>query len=167
MNPRRPSVAWRGRFDRSTEYFLPVSTRYGLGGWVFRSQDFANRGDHFKRPGIPAHPSPQAKRATLLAARLRYQLPPNLISAHPNKSILMIGERGAGKDKREAAIRVWDDREFCGRVPRHNCDPTLPPTSGGKARSLRASFRLPCQGRAMLIAARSRSRTQRKAPSSK
>ena len=36
---------------------------------------------------------------------------PDLISAHPIKSILMIGERRAGKDKREATIRVWDVRD--------------------------------------------------------
>jgi hypothetical protein len=102
---------------------------------------------------------PSSKKSDAFGGSAAIPITPEPHQRAPNKSILMIGERGAGKDKREAAIRVWDDREFCGRVPRHNCDPTLPPTSGSKARSLRASFRLPCQSRAMLIAARSRSRT--------
>jgi hypothetical protein len=108
--PAPPSVAWRGRFDRSTKYFLPIHADTGfVDGYSVRRiwqieaiisgapeyrliRALSNESDAFGGPAaIP--------------------ITPDLISAHPIKSILMIGERRAGKDKREATIRVWDVRD--------------------------------------------------------
>ena len=65
---------------------------------------------------------------------------PDLISAHPIKSILMIGERRAGKDKREATIRVWDVRDHAMRSSRQ------PSRIPGNAQSPRVSESLHTTG---------------------
>jgi len=65
----------------------------------------------FQEPRNTGSSEPSSNESDAFGGPAAIPITPDLISAHPIKSILMIGERRAGKDKREATIRVWDVRD--------------------------------------------------------